>query len=84
MTSAVIELEAQAEVNNLEYEGEVDSALNVTTSRDYRQLYNKPSINGTELYDNYNEIDPTVPNWAKREEPKPMSLEEIDALFNDW
>lgn len=32
---------------------------------DYRALINKPTINGTELYDNYDEIDPTVPTYVK-------------------
>lgn len=58
---------------------------------DYRKLKNKPSINGTELYDNYDEVDPTVPLWAKKEN-KPdytpdevgvnaISFAEIDAMF---
>lgn len=46
-------------------------------TNDYRVLKNKPTINGTELYDNYNEIDPTVPNWAKDDEPHKMGMEEI-------
>lgn len=44
---------------------------------DYQALRNKPSINGTELVDNYNETDPTVPAWAKNEEPQKMGMAEI-------
>lgn len=50
--------------------------------KDYRKLDNKPSINGTELYDNYNEIDPTVPNWAKGEEPESMTFNDIYDIWN--
>ena len=51
-------------------------------TKDYRKLDNKPSINGTELYDNYDEIDPTVPNWAKGEEPETMTFNEIYDIWN--
>lgn len=56
------------------------NVMEVITS-DYRKLNNKPTINGTELYDNYDEIDPTVPDWAKREEPEEMSYSEIYELW---
>ena len=48
---------------------------------DYLKLKNKPSINGTELYDNYNEIDPTVPSWSKGEEPEKMGIDEIYSIW---
>lgn len=71
-------------------EGKVNNSQN-----DYELLKNKPSINGTELIGNYNEIDPTVPEWSK-ESTKPtytydetgsvggenqISFERIDAAF---
>lgn len=53
---------------------------------DYQKLNNKPSINGTELFDNYDETDPTVPQWAKGEEPEEMSIAEVydvwSSVFN--
>lgn len=55
---------------------QAQNVVEVITS-DYRKLNNKPTINNTELYDNYDEIDPTVPNWAKGEEPSEMSIAEI-------
>lgn len=55
--------------------------VEVLTS-DYQKLMNKPSINGTELYDNYDEIDPTVPRWAKGEEPEEMNIVDIYDLWN--
>lgn len=48
-------------------------------TRDYNKLLNKPSINSTELIGNYNEIDPTVPQWAKDSEPE--ELTEVDVEF---
>lgn len=63
----------------------VQNVMEVITS-DYQKLNNLPSINGTELFDNYNEIDPTVPEWAKGEEPGEMSFSDIkeiwDSVFN--
>lgn len=47
---------------------------------DYRKLKNKPSINGTELNGNYDEIDPTVPDWAKRDKKPTYTAEEIGAV----
>lgn len=65
-------------------------------TNDYRTLLNKPKINGETLFGNYNEKDPTVPSWAKKEN-KPaynysevgavgaeneLHFEEIDRMFN--
>ncbi len=47
---------------------------------DYRQLINRPSINGTSLLENYDEIDPTVPMWAKRTRKPKYTAKEIGAL----
>lgn len=84
------DLEAEADM-----EGEVEIPRTYV-ERDYNLLYNHPSINGTEHVGNYNEIDPTVPGWAK-EPSKPtynyqdtgavggenqVRYEEIDRMFN--
>lgn len=50
---------------------------------DYRDLINKPSINGTELTENYDEIDPTVPEWAKTENKPEYTPSEVGALAED-
>ena len=52
-------------------------------TRDYRRLINKPKINNTELYDNYNEIDPTVHDWAKEPRKPSYTAEEVGALDED-
>lgn len=50
---------------------------------DYRDLIHKPSINGTELIENYDEIDPTVPEWAKTENKPEYTPSEVGALAED-
>lgn len=87
-----LELEGEDPEINLE----VDFEATIGGVKSYRKLEDKPSINGTELYDNYDEIDPTVPEWSK-EPTKPsysyedtgavggenqMNYDEIDRMFN--
>lgn len=69
---------------------------NISYENDYKKLINKPSINGTVLEGNIDEIDPTIPQWAK-EPVKPnytpdevsavpstsnISVEELAQIFN--
>lgn len=49
-------------------------------TKNYNNLINKPSLNGIELVGNYDEIDPTVPNWAKNETKPDYTPEEIGAV----
>lgn len=58
---------------------DIDTTIGTGTN-DYKKLINKPSINGTELYDNYNEIDPTVPDWAKEPDKPQYDPSEIGAI----
>lgn len=59
-----------------------EDVVEVTTS-DYEKLINHPSINGTKLIGNYDEIDPTVPEWVKNqtEEPQEMGETHIEFLW---
>ena len=50
---------------------------------DYQELINKPKINGTELFDNYDEIDPTVHEWAKEPIKPAYTAEEVGAIDED-
>lgn len=50
---------------------------------DYQELINKPTINGTELFDNYDEIDPTVHEWAKEPIKPAYTAEEVGAIDED-
>lgn len=49
-------------------------------TRDYEKLIHKPSINGTELIGNYDEIDPTVPSWAKNPTKPTYTPDEVGAI----
>lgn len=55
----------------------------MTGEEDYRVLKNKPSINGQRLIGNYNEIDPTVPGWAKGSFKPKYTASEVGALGSD-
>ena len=47
---------------------------------DYEKLKNRPNLNGTVIQGNMQEIDPTVPDWAKNNKKPTYSCEEIGAL----
>lgn len=47
---------------------------------DYRYISHKPKINGTTLIENYNEIDPTVPKWAKENTKPKYTAQEVNAV----
>lgn len=90
----VIELDAQLYSDQTEFSsevttpdvvsfhGEIQGVIPVAMNN-YRRLTNKPHINGTELYDNYDEIDPTVPSWAKESNKPEYTAEEVGALDED-
>lgn len=61
------------------FDVEIKDAYPVTTS-DYRKLNNLPTINGEVLLDNYDEIDPTVPEWAKQETKPDYTPDEVGAV----
>lgn len=61
-------------------EADMGMAVNLGGTKDYRKLINKPTINGTELYDNYDEIDPTVPAWAKNATKPQYTATEVGAV----
>lgn len=51
---------------------------------DYEKLKNLPSLNGEVIKGEMNEIDPTVPDWAKQENKPEYSPEELNAInIND-
>ena len=55
-------------------------ARNIGGTRDYEMLENLPSINNTTLIGNYDEIDPTVPSWAKNETKPEYTYSEVGAV----
>lgn len=50
---------------------------------DYNMAINKPKLNGTTLIGNYDEIDPTVPTWAKNSTKPNYSANEVGAVDKD-
>lgn len=73
-------IDVEMEVDGIELEADIEPAVNLGSTNDYNQLINRPKINGTVLHGNYNEIDPTVPDWAKQENKPQYSAEEVGAL----
>lgn len=93
MTEIMLELE-EAEEITLEIE---EVFREGSAQGDYEKLDNLPTLNGQTIIGNMNEIDPTVPAWAK-EPKKPaytpdeigavnendvLTLAEIDAMFQN-
>jgi hypothetical protein len=60
-------------------EGDVE-VKKIDGTTNYEELSNLPSINGTTLKGNYNELDPTVPDWAKDNLKPKYSADEIGAI----
>lgn len=72
-----VSLENLSEIN-CDLSGEVNP-LNGGTNN-YELLENLPNINGTKLIGNYDEIDPTVPEWAKNNVKPKYTPDEIGAI----
>lgn len=49
-------------------------------TNDYNKLRNKPKLNGNEIIGEVEEIDPTVPTWAKAETRPVYTPEDIGAM----
>lgn len=52
----------------------------VAGTSDYNKLKNKPTLNGKEIMGAMEEIDPTVPNWAKAETRPVYTPEDVGAM----
>lgn len=70
---------------SIDEEMEIPLAVNEAAggTYNYLELFNKPSINGTELVGNYDEIDPTVHDWAKEPSKPEYTYEEVGAVGED-
>ena len=49
-------------------------------TNDYNKLKNKPKLNGNEIIGEVEEIDPTVPLWAKAETRPVYTPEDVGAM----
>ena len=52
----------------------------VAGTSDYNKLKNKPKLNGNEIIGEVEEIDPTVPTWAKAETRPVYTPEDVGAM----
>lgn len=52
----------------------------VEGTSDYNKLKNKPKLNGNEIIGEVEEIDPTVPTWAKAETRPVYTPEDVGAM----
>lgn len=52
----------------------------VEDTSDYNKLKNKPKLNGNEIIGEVEEIDPTVPTWAKAETRPVYTPEDVGAM----
>ena len=89
ITEEIINLEIYHEpeiIMELAEEEIIEMAIDeqmMTGEDDYMILKNKPSINGKRLIGNYDEIDPTVPEWAKDSFKPKYTASEVGALGSD-
>lgn len=76
-----LDVDMEIEDNDLEIDGDITETIELVDGvRDYRELTNKPSINNVPLIGNYNEIDPTVPSWAKEPNKPHYNASEVGAM----
>lgn len=50
------------------------------TTDDYEKLQNLPELDGRTIIGNVNELDPTVPGWAKEENKPAYNAGEVGAV----
>ena len=68
------------------YDTEIDTEMKSIykyTSDNYENLKNLPSLNGKKIIGNMQEIDPTVPNWAKQESKPSYTASEVGAVSDE-
>lgn len=73
-----IQMNIQDESDKLQIES-LDEKFVEGTS-DYNKLKNKPKLNGNEIIGEVEEIDPTVPMWAKAETRPVYTPEDVGAM----
>ena len=73
-----IQMNIQDESDKLQIEA-LDEKFVEGTS-DYNKLKNKPKLNGNEIIGEVEEIDPTVPLWAKAETRPVYTPEDVGAM----
>lgn len=77
---SVIELNADFNTSEKPLNANIEFGTRFGGNGDYLKLKNKPSINGEELIENYDEIDPTVPAWAKEPVKPEYEADDVGAV----
>lgn len=83
-----IQMNIQDELDKLQFEIKKDKELIslgldekfIEGTNDYNKLKNKPKLNGNEIIGEVEEIDPTVPLWAKAETRPVYTPEDVGAM----
>lgn len=73
-----IQMNIQDESDKLQIE--ISDEKFVEGTSDYNKLKNKPKLNGNEIIGEVEEIDPTVPTWAKAETRPVYTPEDVGAM----
>lgn len=73
-----IQMNIQDESDKLQIE--ISDEKFVEGTSDYNKLKNKPKLNGNEIIGEVEEIDPTVPTWAKAEARPVYTPEDVGAM----
>lgn len=73
-----IQMNIQDESDKLQIE--ISDEKFVGGTSDYNKLKNKPKLNGNEIIGEVEEIDPTVPTWAKAETRPVYTPEDVGAM----
>lgn len=73
-----IQMNIQDESDKLQIE--ISDEKFVDGTSDYNKLKNKPKLNGNEIIGDVEEIDPTVPTWAKAETRPVYTPEDVGAM----
>jgi hypothetical protein len=86
MNQVTLDVQDDSEQIDIEVDGNSDD-LNLEVKEqygggtsDYNKLKNKPKLNGNEIIGEVEEIDPTVPTWAKAETRPVYTPEDVGAM----
>lgn len=71
-----IEIDVKDESDHIQFDLNEEYA----GTTDYEKLRNKPKLNGNEIIGEVQEIDPTVPTWAKAETRPVYTPEDVGAM----
>lgn len=89
MTEIPVEVDITEDIdvhieNENDISADVEESINTQVGgNDYEKLRNKPQLNGKTIIGNMEEIDPTVPSWAKEDTKPSYTANEVGAVDED-